>query len=539
MCIVNVLIDGIITETFNNMFQEFILPSAITSEVTSVRSILAQSVEKYLGAGQHQNQNQIHDIRNAGQSTSSDPSRISSNVITAPRFSASNYFFVSSFVARAFPDLIESRIIAAYQDPQLLDTHLLRRHLDPSFYALPWWHRVASVVSLNVLLVWLGSQNYIVQVAVVNALTAGLIVAIAAATAAVRRHFLLGMTCVVAVVIIVLLRLYLYRHEAIRAEGIKHRQVRPLADFEAQTFALFNRGKIDATEAAKQLVLDESDNEDERGDEPDDRQNVSGAEVGYHYNDDMLQRHQKGHKSPKQEKHVRLSESSDPNTYTQMVRPGVSPVASPKRLPTQVTQTMKSQVFSPKKSPTSRTRDLKNVTPVQGVTTAAPAEVEGVNSKALAESIDRLLSTKDHMRFSPRKLTTAVDAFELSDDDDDSYSTDVSFINKCRSPDQISGRSLSIDSSDSEEESSPYTRPSPLSLIPSIATDGGGKLFSARASNLTGKGQGRWLPVGGLDGGLDGGLEEEDKEIVVSSDDGNASVVLSSVSTFDDEILEI
>lgn len=270
VCIVNVFIDGVITETFRNMFLEFLLPSAVAPEVRGARSILAQTIQQFLLQDQQQG------LPPSGHSTSwEEPHKSTAINMKKAKFSCSDYFFVSTFVARAYPDLIESRIIAAYRNPLLLKTNTLRRLLDPSFYALPLWHRMASVVSLNVILVWLGSQNDLVQVGVVNAVNAGIIVAVAAVVAEVRRHFILGVSCAAAAAMVVVVRLFLYRRETVKVEGKKHRQVRPLADFEAHAYTRYSRGGARGSRA-QQLVLDDSSGDIDDDDDGD--SNIDASE---------------------------------------------------------------------------------------------------------------------------------------------------------------------------------------------------------------------------------------------------------------------
>lgn len=195
-------------------------------------------------------------------------------------FSGADYLFVSSRVSKSMPSckLLERRIVSAYHDPILLESHAVRQQLDPTSLGangFDWESggggfldsnsvkRVSFVTAclrilvscMNAFWIWLGLSNHLIQFVVTRLFQSLLVIVVAVLSSVVMNHLVVGLVCVGTLLGFFTLRVYLCRRSAIMNETSRQRRVRPLADIEAAAFARVGRT---IGPRGKLLVLDGS-----------------------------------------------------------------------------------------------------------------------------------------------------------------------------------------------------------------------------------------------------------------------------------------
>jgi hypothetical protein len=187
---VNLVLDIFIKQSNIAAIVYYVIPDLIVDSARSVRVNLEKSISAMCV---NASRGQLHKI----------------DSINPHSFSASNYFFVSARVARAFPGLLESAIVLSYQSPtvsaELREKWGLQRHTS---HKSGLWRQLwtfmqdldfASILSLltTTVLMSLGAQALIVQRVVVTSLNPAIIAVIAYVGSFILNRPLLGTLIVV------------------------------------------------------------------------------------------------------------------------------------------------------------------------------------------------------------------------------------------------------------------------------------------------------------------------------------------------------
>jgi hypothetical protein len=183
---VNLVLDIFIKQANIAAVIYYLIPDLIVDTGRTLRTNLEKSIELMCASASQGKLNRLTNSR------------------TAP-FSASDYFFVSTRVARAFPGLLESAIVLSYRNPAM-PVDIREKwgiHSKVGVRAQVWAHLqrwdMSSTVSLllTTLLMSLGTQAVIVQKIVVTSLNPALIAVIALIGSFILRRPLMGTLIVV------------------------------------------------------------------------------------------------------------------------------------------------------------------------------------------------------------------------------------------------------------------------------------------------------------------------------------------------------
>jgi type IV secretory pathway TrbD component len=205
----------------------FFVPNLIVDKARSIKQIVTNIIHDLCTvSGSNMQDGPMSSAGNA-----SSPRTASSNVDHMMRaFSAADYFFVSAHVARAFPELLESRIVLAYkslflsveqmsminpnlakaqESQQPLSHHKHRRtrtnsqFIDGTARPLSGLKKMLAAVSLwtTTLLLVFGSQSLLGQEFLINMFNPGLVAAIAYLGLAIWNNSYFGMLVAVFLVV--------------------------------------------------------------------------------------------------------------------------------------------------------------------------------------------------------------------------------------------------------------------------------------------------------------------------------------------------
>jgi hypothetical protein len=226
-CIVNICVDVFINAVTVAAVMHFFVPNLIVDKARSIKQIVTNIIHDLCTvSGSNMQDGPMSSAGNA-----SSPRTASSNVDHMMRaFSAADYFFVSAHVARAFPELLESRIVLAYkslflsveqmsminpnlakaqESQQPLSHHKHRRtrtnsqFIDGTARPLSGLKKMLAAVSLwtTTLLLVFGSQSLLGQEFLINMFNPGLVAAIAYLGLAIWNNSYFGMLVAVFLVV--------------------------------------------------------------------------------------------------------------------------------------------------------------------------------------------------------------------------------------------------------------------------------------------------------------------------------------------------
>jgi hypothetical protein len=177
-CVVNLGVDVFINAVLVAIIMHYFVPNLVVDKARRVKATLNRIVHGLC-------------------------SNVNLNLSARQQVSATSYYFVSAHVARAFPDLLESRIVLAgsscfLSKPQLanINTDYASRQ-ERGKRSMQTQHGIGSVrnligAKLRKALLWFGSQSLLIQETVINMFTPGIVAAIAFAGFAIMKHSLVG-----------------------------------------------------------------------------------------------------------------------------------------------------------------------------------------------------------------------------------------------------------------------------------------------------------------------------------------------------------
>lgn len=244
--VVNLVLDIVIKQANIAAIVYYVIPDLITDTAQSLRVNLEQSISAmctnhanlhmlHLTHNQRQSQRQSHELEHAhghghGQGQGQG--------LGSAAFSASDYFFVSTRVARAYPGLLESAIVLSYRCPTVSTElrekwGLVTRHSN-SFLNKAYKYMssfdLTSLLALLIttLLMQLGAQSVLVQRVVVMSLNPAIIAVIAFFGSALLHNPLLGTLLVLACILALGVGIYAVYVKSWKPRGDNNGTVIPL-----------------------------------------------------------------------------------------------------------------------------------------------------------------------------------------------------------------------------------------------------------------------------------------------------------------------
>jgi hypothetical protein len=222
-CIVNVFVDVFINAVTVAAVMHFFVPNLIVDRARNIKRVVSGIV---------------HDLCST---TANNPDGTDASQESANAFSAASYFFVSSHVARAFPELMESRIVLAYKSfflskdqmmvinpamfkpnhPGSVSKHQRRTRTNSQFidgtrYSMATTFVASASLWVTTLLLLFGSQSLLGQEFIINTFNPGLVTAIAYLGLAVWNNSYFGLLVAVAIVVVALSGVYWLVHKALQ-----------------------------------------------------------------------------------------------------------------------------------------------------------------------------------------------------------------------------------------------------------------------------------------------------------------------------------
>jgi hypothetical protein len=178
-CVVNVAVDVCINAVTVALVMHYFIPNLIVNKARRIRATVNKIVHRLCS-----NANML--------------------IASQKRFSATSYYFVSSHVARAFPDLLESRIVLANSsfflsseqlgkiNPEYVSRHdeMKKRSHGSKGFISSVKNTIASRLARA--LMWFGSQSLLIQETIINMFNPGFVAAIAYMGIGVMKHSSLG-----------------------------------------------------------------------------------------------------------------------------------------------------------------------------------------------------------------------------------------------------------------------------------------------------------------------------------------------------------
>lgn len=271
-CIVNVFVDVFINSVTVAAVMHFFVPNLIVNQARNIKNVVTDIVHDLCsvsssniktgavtsnappaGAGANADAKDGDDSRlQVGRPLARDKSSPAAKQVTNPSpthrvFSAADYFFVSTHVARAFPDLLESKIVLAYKSFFLSkeQMHIInpsmkklfsqsgssgtqrrlrsQSQLLDGFNSSRFTYATKALASLSLWLTTLlfvfGSQSLLGQELIINMFNPGLVTAIAYIGLAIWNNSYFGMLVAVVVVVIGFVLVYLAIHKMLKRSG--------------------------------------------------------------------------------------------------------------------------------------------------------------------------------------------------------------------------------------------------------------------------------------------------------------------------------
>jgi hypothetical protein len=208
-CVVNLLVDIFINSVTLASIIHYVVPSLIVDKARSVRTSLARIIHGMCEDAYRSSKN--IDVQNG--------------TVRNAVFSSAAYFFVSAHVARAFPDLLESKIVLANRTFLLSNEQLSKvaphylarteRQRESSYHGTDNSSAVMSPDLSRLLGLWttfamlkFGSQSLSTQQAVISVLNPSIVSLIAMCGLSISKHSVFGIIGGVIVVGVLLIGLY-------------------------------------------------------------------------------------------------------------------------------------------------------------------------------------------------------------------------------------------------------------------------------------------------------------------------------------------